>query len=296
MKNQPNSITDGKETTKFLKYTKQLRRDLDHKLAGVGGEITMAVVARGMGKCCVCGVDELKIDNEAKTMTVGRITLDVGDWITLNGNIGEVIECQVPLVECSLTGDFKKLMDMCDNYRRLRVRANADTPQDCKVAVRFGAEGVGLCRTQHMFFTGNHIDTVREMVVADNLDQRLSALDRLLEFQREEIVNKSQASVLDATKSKKKFVRTWLLYIFKVLKQVHSDNSNSNKAMNIMNSFINDVFHCLASEANKLSKINKTKVLSLRVVQTSARLLLPGEPSKHAVSEGTKAVANYTSD
>jgi len=189
-------------------------------------------------------------------------------------------EIGVPVVQAnrgvkfhSERGDFKKFMDMCDRYRCLRVRANANAPQDCKVAVRFDAESVGLCHTQHTFFMGNHIDTVREMVVADNLDQRMAALDRLLEFQREEIVNNSQASVLDATKSKKKFVRTWLLYIFKVLKQVHSDTGISNKAMNIMNSFINDVFDRLASEASKLSKINKTKVLSC--VSPSGPRILP---------------------
>jgi pyruvate,orthophosphate dikinase len=147
-----------------------------------------AVVARGMGKCCVCGVGELTLDPAAGTCTIGKVTLEEGDWITLNGNTGEVVEGQTPLVECALTGDFKKLMDMCDKYRRLRVRANADTPQDCKVAVRFGAEGVGLCRTEHMFFTGNRIDAVREMIVADNLDQRLVALDKLLQMQREDFV------------------------------------------------------------------------------------------------------------
>ena len=101
--------------------------------------------------------------------------------------------------------------------------------------------------------------------------------------------------VKGAKKSKRKSVRTWSLYIFKVLKQVHSDTGISNKAMNIMNSFINDVFDRLASEASKLTKINKTKTLSSREVQTAVRLMLPGELAKHAMSEGTKAVAKYTS-
>ena len=147
-----------------------------------------AVVARGMGKCCVCGVGELKLDQGAKTCTVGKTVLSEGDFITLNGNTGEVVEGQTPLVEAALTGDFKKLMDMCDKYRTLRIRANADTPQDCRVATRFGAEGVGLCRTEHMFFTGNRIDAVREMIVADNLDQRLAALDKLAIMQKDDFV------------------------------------------------------------------------------------------------------------
>lgn len=147
-----------------------------------------AVVARGMGKCCVCGVGELKFDTAAKTCTLGKATFKEGDWMTLNGNTGEIVVGQSPLVEAALTGDFKKLMDFCDKYRRLRVRSNSDTPEDCRVSVRFGAEGVGLCRTEHMFFTGNRIDSVREMIVADTLEQRMVALDRLLVMQREDFV------------------------------------------------------------------------------------------------------------
>eukprot|EP00668_Euglena_longa_P011161 GGOE01013543.1.p1 GENE.GGOE01013543.1~~GGOE01013543.1.p1 ORF type:complete len:965 (-),score=280.04 GGOE01013543.1:350-2917(-) len=147
-----------------------------------------AVVARGMGKCCVCGVADLKIDNAAKTCTIGKATFDEGDFITLNGNTGEVVEGQTPLVEAALTGDFKRLMEMCDKYRRLRVRANCDTPQDCRVAIRFGAEGIGLCRTEHMFFVGDRINSVREMIVADTLEQRLTALDKLLVMQQEDFV------------------------------------------------------------------------------------------------------------
>lgn len=147
-----------------------------------------AVVARGMGKCCVCGVAELKIDLANKSCTIGKHALDEGDFITLNGNTGEVVEGQIPLVEAALTGDFKRLMDMCAKYRRLRVRANCDTPQDCRTAVRFGAEGIGLCRTEHMFFVGDRINAVREMIVADTLEQRTGALDKLLIMQREDFV------------------------------------------------------------------------------------------------------------
>lgn len=147
-----------------------------------------AVVARGMGKCCVCGVGELKFDAAAKTCTLGKVTFKEGDFMTLNGNTGEIVPGQTPLVEAALTGDFKKLMDFCDKYRRLRVRSNSDTPEDCRVSVRFGAEGVGLCRTEHMFFTGNRIDSVREMIVADTLEQRMVALDRLLVMQRDDFV------------------------------------------------------------------------------------------------------------
>jgi len=147
-----------------------------------------AVVARGMGKCCVAGCGDCIVDYAAKKVQIGKKTFSEGDWITLNGNTGEVAEGKLKLSEPSLTGDFAKLMHLADKKRKLRVRANADTPKDCEVAVRFGAEGVGLCRTEHMFFEGNRIDAVREMIVADTLQQRLSALAKLLPMQRSDFI------------------------------------------------------------------------------------------------------------
>jgi len=147
-----------------------------------------AVVARGMGKCCVSGCGEVSINYAEKKCTIAGKEFKEGDWITLNGNTGEVIPGQVPLVEAAITGDFGTLMKLCDKFRKLKVRANADTPHDCAVAVKFGAEGVGLCRTEHMFFEGNRIDAVREMIVADNLEQRQAALAKLLPMQRSDFI------------------------------------------------------------------------------------------------------------
>eukprot|EP00997_Jenningsia_sp_PLL12_P006710 NODE_327_length_1894_cov_216.138753_g274_i0.p1 GENE.NODE_327_length_1894_cov_216.138753_g274_i0~~NODE_327_length_1894_cov_216.138753_g274_i0.p1 ORF type:complete len:552 (+),score=186.42 NODE_327_length_1894_cov_216.138753_g274_i0:31-1686(+) len=147
-----------------------------------------AVVARGMGKPCVAGCADAVIDYKTNTCTVGKKQFKEGDWITLNGNTGEVLDGKVPLKEVGVTGDFQKLMHICDKYRKLKVRANADTPQDCRVAVGFGAEGVGLTRTEHMFFEGKRIEAVREMIVADNVEQRKVALAKLLPMQRGDFI------------------------------------------------------------------------------------------------------------
>eukprot|EP00906_Rhabdomonas_costata_P032590 RCo045907 len=141
-----------------------------------------AVVARGMGKPCVAGCGDMVVKGN-ECVIAGR-TFKRGDWITLNGNTGEIIGEKVGLVEAALTGDFGELMTICNKFRKLKVRANADTPRDVEVAVRFGAEGVGLCRTEHMFFEGNRIAAVREMIVAETKAQRESALAKLLPMQR----------------------------------------------------------------------------------------------------------------
>jgi len=127
-----------------------------------------AVVARGMGKCCVAGVGALNIDYAGKTMTIGSQTLKEGEWISLDGTSGEVMAGQVPTVEPKLAGDFGTFMKMCDKLRKLGVRTNADTPGDSKRARDFGAEGIGLCRTEHMFFEGDRIWAVREMILASD--------------------------------------------------------------------------------------------------------------------------------
>jgi len=125
-----------------------------------------AVVARGMGKCCVAGVGEININYSAKKITVGKLTVKEGDWISLDGSAGQVILGRVPTVSPTMSGDFGKFMAICDKIRKLGVRTNADTPGDSKRARDFGAEGIGLCRTEHMFFEGDRIWAVREMILA----------------------------------------------------------------------------------------------------------------------------------
>ncbi len=143
-----------------------------------------AVVARGMGKCCVSGAGELVIDYKARTLSVGGVTVKEGDWISLNGSTGEVYLGQVATRAAELSGDFAKLMDLTSKFAHLKVRANADTPADAKVAFGFGAEGIGLCRTEHMFFEGDRIKAVREMILADDEAGRRVALAKLLPIQR----------------------------------------------------------------------------------------------------------------
>ena len=125
-----------------------------------------AVVARGMGKCCVAGVGALDIHYKAKKLNVGKLTINEGDWISLDGSTGELMTGKLPTVEPTLSGDFGRFMTVCDRVRRLGVRTNADTPEDAKRARDFGAEGIGLCRTEHMFFEGQRIWPVRQMILA----------------------------------------------------------------------------------------------------------------------------------
>ncbi|HMW17834.1 MAG TPA: pyruvate, phosphate dikinase [Accumulibacter sp.] len=143
-----------------------------------------AVVARGMGKCCISGAGSVHVDYHARTMTIGSETFAEGAWISLDGSTGEVYEGQVPTKEAELTGDFGALMELADRHKRLGVRANADTPDDAKAARTFGAKGIGLCRTEHMFFEGDRIKAVREMILADDEAGRRRALAKLLPIQR----------------------------------------------------------------------------------------------------------------
>jgi pyruvate,orthophosphate dikinase len=145
-----------------------------------------AVVARGMGKCCVAGVGDMKIDYAAREFRVGDTVVKEGDWITIDGTAGEVIVGQVPTVDPDLSGDFATIMEWADEFRQLGVRTNADTPEDAKRARSFGAEGIGLCRTEHMFFGEGRINHIRAMILAENEEQRRAALDKLLPFQRED--------------------------------------------------------------------------------------------------------------
>jgi len=143
-----------------------------------------AVVARGMGRPCVSGAGNIAIDTVARTMRVGGRALKEGEIITIDGASGEVMVGQVPTVQPELAGDFGTLMEWADRVRRLKVRANAETPQDCKTAREFGAEGVGLCRTEHMFFDADRITAVRQMILADSETERRAALAKLLPAQR----------------------------------------------------------------------------------------------------------------
>jgi pyruvate, orthophosphate dikinase len=143
-----------------------------------------AVVARGMGKCCVSGAGSLKIDYKTRTVEADGVKLKEGDWLSLNGSTGEVYEGKIGTMEAALSGDFGKLMEMADKHSRMLVRTNADTPHDAKVARNFGAKGIGLCRTEHMFFEGVKIKAMREMILADDEAGRRVALAKLLPMQR----------------------------------------------------------------------------------------------------------------
>src|SRR4051794_20478599 len=158
-------------------------------LTSTGGMTShAAVVARGMGTPCVAGAGALHIDAHARTLNVNGKTYRDQDWISLDGSAGEVYEGQVPTQEAELTGPFKQMMLWADEYRTLKVRTNADTPHDAEVARNFGAEGIGLTRTEHMFFDPERIHNMREMILASDTDGRIKALVKLLPYQREDFV------------------------------------------------------------------------------------------------------------
>jgi pyruvate,orthophosphate dikinase len=155
-----------------------------------------AVVARGMGKCCVAGVGALNINYKANKLTVGKLTVKQGDWISLDGTSGEVMKGQLATVEPTLSGDFSKFMKICDGVRKLGVRTNADTPGDSKRARDFGAEGIGLCRTEHMFFEGERIWPVRQMILAaDGYALMLQKLEVAQTVKEKKAIEKENATV-----------------------------------------------------------------------------------------------------
>ena len=145
-----------------------------------------AVVARGMGKCCVSGAGNVKINYKTRIMTIDGKEFNEGDWISLNGSTGEVYDGKVATMDPELSGNFAKIMDLADKFTRMTVRTNADSPADAKVARDFGAQGIGLCRTEHMFFEGERIKAMREMILAKTEVDRRKALDKLLPYQRED--------------------------------------------------------------------------------------------------------------
>ncbi|MHA7098316.1 pyruvate, phosphate dikinase [Priestia aryabhattai] len=145
-----------------------------------------AVVARGMGKACICGCEALKIDLKLKHFKIGNITINEGETITIDGSTGEIMIGEIPMIEPQLSDDFQLLLAWADEKRQLDVRANADTPKDAKKAIEFGAEGIGLCRTEHMFMDTNRIPIVQDMILAETYEERQKALSKLLIMQQED--------------------------------------------------------------------------------------------------------------
>ena len=143
-----------------------------------------AVVARGMGKCCVSGCGAIVMDEENKQFTLSGKTYHEGDWLSLDGSTGNIYDGAMPTVDASVSGDFGRIMGWADKFRRLKVRTNADTPHDAAKARELGAQGIGLCRTEHMFFEGERIKAMREMIVADNTEDRKKALAKIMPYQQ----------------------------------------------------------------------------------------------------------------
>lgn len=161
--------------------------DCEGILTSTGGMTShAAVVARGMGKCCIVGAKALSIDYDAGTFTIDGKTYPEGTEISLDGTSGKVYMGILDSEESELTGDFAELMSWADEIKKLQVRANADSPRDAAVAIKFGAEGIGLCRTEHMFFEGDRIEYVRQMILSDTVEERIKALDELYKFQVED--------------------------------------------------------------------------------------------------------------
>ena len=165
-----------------------------HAAAGIltarGGMTShAAVVARGMGRPCVSGASELRIDYAAKTLSIGELTIKSGEIMTIDGSTGDVIEGKVPMVQPEMGEDFATFMSWVDEYRTLRVRANAETPEDAAIARKFGAEGIGLCRTEHMFFDASRITAMREMIMAEGSKERSGALAKVQPMQRQDFID-----------------------------------------------------------------------------------------------------------
>lgn len=184
---------DGEQVLLVRKETSPEDVDGMHSAAGIltstGGMTShAAVVARGWGKCCVAGAGEITIDEKKKKITVGGKSYGVKDTLSLDGSTGEVYAGEMDKVEPKLSGDFATVMKWADKYRTLNIRTNADTPADAERARNFGAEGIGLCRTEHMFFEGNRITAMREMILAETKTDREKALAKLLPYQREDFV------------------------------------------------------------------------------------------------------------
>ena len=143
-----------------------------------------AVVARGMGTCCVSGCSEIVMDEENKKFVLAGKEYHEGDWLSIDGSTGKIYDGIIPTVDATIAGEFGRIMAWADKYRRLQVRTNADTPRDAAKARELGAEGIGLCRTEHMFFEGNRIDAFREMICSETVEEREAALEKILPEQQ----------------------------------------------------------------------------------------------------------------
>ncbi|MEZ0116370.1 UNVERIFIED_ORG: pyruvate,orthophosphate dikinase [Heyndrickxia coagulans] len=182
----------GKEGKKVILVRPETTPDDIHGIVASQAVVTSrggmtshaAVVARGMGKACICGCESLKIDLKAKQFTVGDTVVRYGDVITIDGSTGEVMLGEVPMIDPELSGEFKTLLEWADEVRDLGVRANADNPTDAKKSLEFGADGIGLCRTEHMFMDIKRVPIVQEMILAETLEEREKALDKLLPMQQ----------------------------------------------------------------------------------------------------------------
>jgi pyruvate,orthophosphate dikinase len=186
----------GRENAKVILVRQETSPDDFHGMVAAQAIVTArggmtshaAVVARGMGKPCVSGANSLDIDYSQQQFSVNGAVITKGEWITVDGSTGRVFLGQVPTVQPTLGPEFHELMGWADKFRRLRVRANADTPRDAKVARQFGAEGIGLCRTEHMFFGDQRLAAMREMILSDGVGAREKALEKLLPLQRGDFV------------------------------------------------------------------------------------------------------------
>jgi len=189
------AVAQGEEENVILVRTETVPDDI-HGMDAAQGILTSrggmtshaAVVARGMGKPCVAGCEAILVDAQSKKFTVGDIVVREGDWITIDGSLGRVMLGKVPTIEPSVSGEFADFMNWADRIRRLKVRANADIPRDARVARKFGAEGIGLCRTEHMFFAEDRIPIMQEMILADSEEERRKALDKLLPLQKNDFI------------------------------------------------------------------------------------------------------------
>ena len=198
-------------------------------LTGRGGMTShAAVVARGMGTCCVAGAGEIRVNEEAKYFEVGGKRYNELDWISIDGNTGYVYGEAIATVDATVSGDFATLMEWADKYRALKIRTNADNPRDAKVAFEFGVEGVGLCRTEHMFFEADRIMAVREMIVADNETDRRKALAKLLPMQRNDFIG-----IYKAMKGKAVTVRYLDPPLHEFLPHTDEEIAQLTKEMNI---------------------------------------------------------------
>ncbi len=205
-----------------------------------------AVVARGMGKCCVAGCSEVMVYESKKEMKAAGNVYKEGDWISLNGSTGKIYEGNIPVTEIILTGKFNTLLEWADEIRDLGIRTNADTPKDAKNAVDFGAEGIGLCRTEHMFFDESRILHVREMILAQNVQERQIALDKLLPFQREDF-----EKIFEVMEFRPVTIRLLDPPLHEFLPKEESDIETLSKDLNIDKEKITDIINDL-SEFNPM--------------------------------------------